>query len=99
MKTEIQPLNNNKFCRGLCGIKTVQVLLTININIMKNQKLKDLSKKITENQVTSLSIDAIKTISGGTTPALEGASCSGTNDCWSFSAGACDKANDCWGYS
>lgn len=66
---------------------------------MKNQKLKDLSKKITENQVTSLSIDAIKTISGGRLPALESASCSGTNDCWSFSAGACDKANDCWGYS
>lgn len=66
---------------------------------MKNQKLKDLSKKITNAQVTPLSSNAIKTISGGRTPQQELTSCAGTNDCWRFSAGSCDKANDCWGYS
>lgn len=64
---------------------------------MKNQKLKDLSKKVTQSQVTSLNADEVKTISGGYKE-LTVNTCPGENGCWGFSAPSCGAKNDCWSY-
>ncbi|SHE99187.1 hypothetical protein [Chryseobacterium takakiae] len=63
---------------------------------MKNQKLHELSKKITENKVKSLDNESAMMITGGTGNLSLVATC-GTNDCWGFSASGCDK-NGCWSY-
>lgn len=65
---------------------------------MNNQKLKDLSKKVTESQITSLSTDAVKTISGGKLVKDLSGTCPGDNGCWGFSAPTCGARNDCWSY-
>lgn len=65
---------------------------------MKNQKLKDLSKKVTVSQITSLSSEAVRTISGGGPPGQSG-DCPGDNGCWGFSHPSCGTSNSCWGYN
>jgi hypothetical protein len=67
---------------------------------MRNQKLKSLSKQVSENQVTTLSLDSVRMISGGTKSELELAgTCPGENGCWGFGAPTCGKVNECWSYN
>ncbi|MCJ7932651.1 MAG: ecotin [Chryseobacterium sp.] len=66
---------------------------------MRNQKLTDLSKKVTEGKVKSLSTEEVNTISGGKGSIdLEVSTCNGDNGCWGFSAPACGAKNSCWSY-
>jgi hypothetical protein len=79
-------------------LKLFKYCLTIKIIFMKNQKLKDLSKKVTVSQITSLSSEAVKTISGGKLPPESG-DCPGDNGCWGFGHSSCGTSNSCWGYN
>ncbi|KAB1229764.1 ecotin [Chryseobacterium viscerum] len=67
---------------------------------MKNKKLHELSKKITENKLLGAGEHSIKTITGGkrSLEVLTG-ECSRENECWGYGSTAnnCSK-NDCWYY-
>ena len=61
---------------------------------MKNKKLMNISKKITENKVKSLDKNSVKAISGGR--AIELAICD-KNDCWGYGGVDCGT-NSCWSF-
>lgn len=63
---------------------------------MKNKKLMNISKKITENKVKSLDKNVVNAISGGRAIEQSIVKCD-TNDCWGYGGVDCGT-NDCWGY-
>lgn len=67
--------------------------------IMKNKKLFELSKKITENKLQGMSENSVKTIKGGKLPLELAASCTSQNDCWGFGGTQTCSGNECWSYN
>ncbi|WP_228411974.1 ecotin [Chryseobacterium sp. KLBC 52] len=65
---------------------------------MKNKKLHELSKKITQNKLLGADAHSIRTITGGNMSLeLLPNECGRENECWGYggTAGDCSK-NECW---
>ncbi|BFO66400.1 ecotin [Chryseobacterium sp. S0630] len=66
---------------------------------MKNKKLFELSKKITENKLQGMNENSVKTIKGGKLPLELAADCTSQNSCWGFGGTATCSGNSCWSYN
>ncbi|QBA22320.1 ecotin [Chryseobacterium indologenes] len=65
---------------------------------MKNKKLFELSKKITENKIPGMKRESVQVIKGGIQKEIiSDCACFGANACWGYGTSPC-ALNSCWAY-